>query len=141
MALKILMSAGEASGDRLGAGLVRAIRRRRGDVDVLGMGGAEMAAAGVRLVANTEEVAVMGLFEVLSHLPAIRRAMARLEEALATERPDLVVPIDFPEFNLKLAASAKRAGIPVVYFVSPQIWAWRRGRIRKIRTSLAMKHA
>jgi lipid-A-disaccharide synthase len=130
---KLLVSAGEASGDRLGAGLVRAIRRRRPDIEVLGMGGAEMAAAGVRLVARAEDVAVVGLVEVLSHLPAIRAAMAALDEALAREEPDLLVPIDFPEFNLKLAAKAKRAGVPIVYFVSPQIWAWRRGRIRKIR--------
>jgi lipid-A-disaccharide synthase len=130
---KLLVSAGEASGDRLGAGLVREIRRRLPDVEVLGMGGAEMAAAGVRLVARAEDVAVVGLVEVLSHLPAIRRAMAALEEALVREKPDLLLPIDFPEFNLKLAAKAKRAGVPVIYFVSPQIWAWRRGRIRKIR--------
>jgi len=134
VALKILLSAGEASGDRLGAGLVRALRARRPDVEVLGMGGAEMAAAGVRLVAHAEDVAVVGLVEVLSHLPAIRRAMASLEDALERERPDLVVPIDFPEFNLKLARRAHRAGVPVVYFVSPQIWAWRPRRIRQIRS-------
>jgi lipid-A-disaccharide synthase len=132
--LKILLSAGEASGDRLGAGLVRAIRARRPDADVLGMGGAEMAAAGVRIVARAEEVAVMGLVEVLSHLPAIRRAMSDLEQALEMEKPDLFVPVDFPEFNLKLAARAKRAGVPVVYFVSPLVWDWRRGRVRKIRS-------
>jgi len=130
---RILLSAGEASGDRLGAGLARALRRRRPDVDLLGMGGDEMRAAGVRIVQETAEVAVVGIVEVAKHLPAIRRAMLRLERAIVEERPDLVVPVDFPDFNLRLAARANSAGVPVVYFVSPQVWAWRAGRVRKIR--------
>lgn len=97
------------------------------------MGGDEMAEAGVRLVQHASEVAVVGFVEVIKHLPTIRRAMGRLEAALSAERPDLVVPIDFPDFNLRLAARAKAAGVPVVYYVSPQVWAWRRGRVRTIR--------
>ncbi len=131
--LKILISAGEASGDRLGAGLARALRARRPDIELLGMGGDEMAEAGVRLVQHASEVAVVGIVEVLAHLPAIRAAMAKLEETLRRERPDLLVPVDFPDFNLRLAARARRVGVPVVYFVSPQVWAWRRGRVRHIR--------
>jgi len=92
-----------------------------------------MAAAGVRLVQDASEVAVVGIWEVLRRLPAIRRAKALMERALESERPDLLVPIDFPDFNLRLAAASKRAGLPVVYFVSPQIWAWRQGRVRRIR--------
>jgi lipid-A-disaccharide synthase len=130
---KILLSAGEASGDRLGAGLARAILRRRPDAELLGMGGDEMAAAGVRLVQHASEVAVMGLFEVLTHLPVLRGALARLERCLSEERPDLVVPIDFPDFNLRLAERAHRVRGPVVYFVSPQIWAWRRRRVLRIK--------
>jgi lipid-A-disaccharide synthase len=130
---RILLSAGEASGDRLGAGLARALKRRRPDLELLGMGGGQMRAAGVRLVQQAEEVAVVGIFEVLSHLPAIRRAMARLEAVLADERPDLVVPIDFPDFNLRLAARATAVGVPVVYYVSPQVWAWRGGRVHRIK--------
>ncbi len=130
---RILLSAGESSGDRLGAGLARALLRRRPDLELVGMGGPQMARAGVRLVQDAAEVAVVGIQEVLSHLPAIRRAMRALERVLAAERPDLVVPIDFPDFNLRLAARARRAGAPVVYFVSPQVWAWRRGRVRRIR--------
>jgi lipid-A-disaccharide synthase len=97
------------------------------------MGGEQMAAAGVRIIQDSSEVAVVGIFEVLAHLPAIRRAKNRLEERLRREKPDLFVPIDFPDFNLRLAAGAHAAGVAVVYFVSPQIWAWRKGRIRQIR--------
>lgn len=132
-ALKILISAGEASGDRLGAGLARAIRAAHPQVEILGMGGDEMAEAGVRLVQHASAVAVVGIVEVLSHLGEIRRAMARLERAIEEERPDLVVPIDFPDFNLRLAARARRRGAEVVYFVSPQVWAWRRGRVRTVK--------
>lgn len=131
--LRILISAGEASGDRLGAGLARALRRRRPDIDLFGMGGEEMDVAGVRLVQPASEVAVVGILEVLKQLPALRRAMRSLEDLLVQDKPDLFVPVDFPDFNLRLAERARRAGIPVVYFVSPQVWAWRKGRVRKIR--------
>jgi lipid-A-disaccharide synthase len=130
---RILISAGEASGDRLGAGLARALLARRPDLELIGMGGEQMAAAGVGLVQDAAEVAVVGIVEVLAHLPAIRRAKKRLEQFLEREPPDLLVPIDFPDFNLRLAAAAGRNGVPVVYFVSPQVWAWRRGRVRRIR--------
>ncbi len=130
---RVLISAGEASGDRLGAGLAEALLRRRPDLELVGMGGARMERAGVELVQDSEEVAVVGIVEVLSHLPAIRKAMERLRRSIVESPPDLVVPIDFPDFNLRLAAAARRAGVGVVYFVSPQIWAWRRGRLRKIR--------
>jgi lipid-A-disaccharide synthase len=130
---RIMLSAGEASGDRLGAGLARALLRRRPELELIGMGGEQMSAAGVRLIQDASEVAVVGIFEVLAHLPAIRRAKKLLEQALIEERPNLLVPIDFPDFNLRLAAEAGRTGVPVVYFVSPQIWAWRQGRIKRIR--------
>lgn len=130
---RILLSAGEASGDRLGAGLARALREILPDVELVGMGGDEMAHAGVRLVQHASEVAVVGFVEVVRHLPAIRRAMANLEALIDAERPDLVVPIDFPDFNLRLAARAHARGVPVVYYVSPQVWAWRRGRVKQIR--------
>jgi lipid-A-disaccharide synthase len=129
----ILISAGEASGDRLGAGLAGALRRRRPDLRLSGMGGPLMERAGVRLVQDAAEVTVVGFAEVVTHLPALHGAMRRLEQSLVEERPDLLVPVDFPDFNLRLAARARRAGVEVVYFVSPQIWAWRRGRVRRIR--------
>ena len=89
--LRIMISAGEASGDRLGAGLARALRRLAPGVELLGMGGDEMASSGVRIVQHLSEVSVVGIVEVLKHLPALRRAMARLTEAIERERPDLVV--------------------------------------------------
>ncbi len=131
--LKIMISAGEASGDRLGAGLARALRAQHPDIELIGMGGEEMEAAGVQIVQQASEVAVVGITEVLAHLPAIRRAMGRLEEILRREQPDLLVPVDFPDFNLRLTARAHDAGVPVVYFVSPQIWAWRRSRVKLMR--------
>jgi lipid-A-disaccharide synthase len=131
--LKVMLSAGEASGDRLGAGLARALTRLHPGVEIFGMGGDEMADAGVRLVGHASDVAVVGFVEVIRHLPTIRRAMAKLADALELERPDILVPIDFPDFNLRLAAKAGASRVPVVYYVSPQVWAWRRGRVRTLR--------
>jgi lipid-A-disaccharide synthase len=131
--LKVMISAGEASGDRLGAGLARALFKLHPGVEVFGMGGDEMADAGVRLVQHAAEVAVVGFVEVIKHLPAIRRVMSRLETAVSEERPDVLVPIDFPDFNLRLAQRVAPSGVPVVYYVSPQVWAWRRGRVRGMR--------
>jgi len=128
-----MLSAGELSGDRLGAGLARALRRSCPEVELFGMGGPQMAEAGVRLIQDASAVAVVGIQEVLARLPAIRQAMRSLGAALERERPDILVPIDFPDFNLRLAARARRAAIDVVYFVSPQVWAWRRGRVHLIR--------
>jgi len=134
---RILLSAGEASGDRLGAGLALALRALRPDAELFGMGGERMAAAGVRLLARSSDVAVVGITEVLGRLPALLRARRALALALEAEQPDLFVPIDFPDFHLRLVPRAARAGTRVVYFVSPQIWAWRRGRIRAIRRHVA----
>src|SRR5262249_7234709 len=131
--LRIVISAGEASGDRLGAGLARALRALRPDVELVGMGGDEMEDAGATLVQHARDVAVVGFTEVVRHLPTIRAAMARLAAACRPETADLLVPIDFPDFNLRLAARAHRAGVPVVYYVSPQIWAWRRSRVALMR--------
>ncbi len=130
---KVMLSAGEASGDRLGAGLARALKRLDPGLEIFGMGGDEMAEAGVRLVQHASEVAVVGFVEVIRHLPTMRRVMGKLEAAIRTERPDVLVPIDFPDFNLRLAARAKASGVPVVYYVSPQVWAWRRGRVSAMR--------
>ncbi len=131
--LKIMISAGEASGDRLGAGLARSLFNLHPGAEIFGMGGDEMADAGVRLVQHARDVAVVGFVEVIKHLPTIRRAMGRLVDAVREERPDIVVPVDFPDFNLRLAARVHAAGAPVVYYVSPQVWAWRRGRVRTMR--------
>lgn len=124
---------GEASGDLHGANLIRAARQIDPELSFFGVGGQRMADAGCDLRIRGEEIAVMGLFEVLGHLPVIWRAFRKLKAILTgPERPDLLICIDFPDFNLRLAAAAKRAGIPVLYYVSPQVWAWRRGRVKGI---------
>ena len=130
---RIMITAGEPSGDLLGAGLAGALLAKRPDAVLLGMGGPAMAEAGVRLVQDSAAVSVVGLFEVLSHLPAIRAAMDRLKQVILEEKPDILVPVDFPDFNLRLAKWAARRGVRVVYYVSPQVWAWRRRRVHAIR--------
>lgn len=133
----IFVSAGEASGEQYGALTIEALksaleaegRRAR----FVGMGGARMEAAGLKRVVRSEEVAVMGLTEVLRHLPRIYGALRRLRRAIRRERPAVAILIDFPDFHLRLAREFRRLGIPVVYFVSPQLWAWKQHRIHQIR--------
>lgn len=128
----MLIVAGETSGDLHGARLVEHLRAERPDLSVFGIGGDEMERAGVRVAFHASELAVVGLVEVIGRLRTIRRAFRWIRQSLSRERPDLVVLIDFPDFNLRVARQAARRGIPVVYYISPQIWAWRRGRIRQI---------
>jgi lipid-A-disaccharide synthase len=130
--LRILMVAGEASGDLHGAALLNALRRRVPALDVAGVGGARLRAAGMRVLVDTEHVATMGLVETFGTLGRLLRTYRRLVRVLDEERPELVVLIDYPEFNLRLARQAKRRGIPVFYVIAPQVWAWRRGRVRTI---------
>lgn len=131
---QVLIVTGEASGDLHGANLIRAAGPLDPQLRFFGVGGPRMAEAGCEVLIPGEEIAVMGLVEVLGHLPVIRRAFKRLSAILEDprERPAALVLIDFPDFNLRLAKVAKRAGVPVLYYVSPQVWAWRRGRVRKI---------
>ena len=128
----ILLSAGEASGDLHGATLCRALRELHPGVRLIGMGGPRMAAAGMELVADVSGHAVVGTSEALGRFPRLYRAYRLLKARLIEERPRALVVIDFPEFNLRLARIARRAGVPVVYFIPPQLWAWRRGRIRQM---------
>lgn len=128
---RILIVAGEASGDRYGAHLMRAIRTLAPGTAFTGVGGPAMREAGLDPLASAESIGVVGFVEVLSSLPEIRRAFDRCVEAM--KRPlDLVLLIDYPGFNLRLARRAKEAGHDVVYFVSPQVWAWKPGRVRTI---------
>lgn len=130
---KALIVTGEASGDLHGANLIAAARRIDPDLGFFGVGGARMAAAGCEILIPGETISVMGLIEVVGQFPVIYRAFQRLKQILhGADRPDLLICIDFPDFNLRLARQAKRAGIPVLYYVSPQVWAWRRGRVKKI---------
>jgi lipid-A-disaccharide synthase len=131
--LRLVLVAGEASGDLHGAALVRALRARRPDLEVAGIGGAELRKAGMRTVVDTAHVATMGFSETFGSLGRLVSAYRAVVALLDSERPDLVVLIDYPEFNLMVARQAKRRGIPVFYFIGPQVWAWRRGRVRKIR--------
>ncbi len=127
----VLISAGEASGDHHAARMMEAVRRLLGDekeIRFFGLGGDAMAAAGLDLVAHSDEVAVVGIVEVLRELPRIREVFGRLLEAVEKRRPQLAVLVDFPDFNLRLARRLHRRGVPVLYYVSPQVWAWRRRR-------------
>lgn len=128
----IMMSAGEASGDLHGATVCRALRRLAPDARIMGMGGSRMAAEGVEIVVDPTAHAGVGTSEVLGRIPSLFRAYRLLVRRLRQERPHALVVIDFPEFNLRLARQAKRARVPVVYFMPPQLWAWRSGRIRQM---------
>jgi lipid-A-disaccharide synthase len=128
----ILLSAGEASGDLHGATLCRALREIHPGVRLIGMGGPRMVAAGMELVADVSGHAVVGTSEALGRIPRLYGAYRLLKARLIEEQPRALVVIDFPEFNLRLARIARRAGVPVVYFIPPQLWAWRRGRIRQM---------
>lgn len=130
---RIFLSAGEASGEHYGASLIPAIRRLAPHADFFGLGGCRMEATGFRPIVRAEDVAVMGITEVLAHMPRIYREYRRLKAAIRAERPSLAILIDFPDVNLSLAKHLHRAGIPVLYFVSPQLWAWKKYRIRDVR--------
>ena len=127
-----MIIAGEASGELHGAGVVAALRARQPEIDILGIGGDRMEQAGCELVYHIERFSVMGLTEVLRHLPFVRRALRRLDGLLESRRPDVLILIDYPDFNLRLARKARSRGIPVLYYISPQVWAWRARRIRTI---------
>ncbi len=131
--MNFLLSAGEASGDTYGAQLVEALRQLAPATSFFGMGGEKMRTAGCDLLVHANEVAVVGLVEVLTHLPGIRRRFKHLVAEAARRKPDAAVLIDFPDFNLRLARELHRLSIPVFYFVSPQVWAWRSGRVKQIR--------
>ncbi|MBE0596312.1 MAG: lipid-A-disaccharide synthase [Desulfuromonadales bacterium] len=130
---RALIVTGEASGDLHGGNLIRAAREVDPDLSFFGIGGSRMAEAGCEILIPGESISVMGLVEVVGHFPVIWRAFRRMKQILqGAQRPDLLILIDFPEFNLRLARVAKAAGVPVLFYVSPQIWAWRQGRVRKI---------
>ncbi len=131
--LRILVSAGEASGDMYGAQLVEALRRLRPDLEVFGLGGERMRAAGCETVVDAKDIAVVGITEILRHLPRIYARFGRLRRAIAQRKPDIGVVIDSPAFNLRVARALHRRGIPVVYYVAPQFWAWRQWRARIVR--------
>ncbi|MCI5164108.1 MAG: lipid-A-disaccharide synthase [Candidatus Electrothrix sp. AX5] len=132
MTTHIMIVTGEASGDMHGARLVEAMQVMQPDLSFSGIGGKELTAAGVEMLFDASKLAVVGITEVLSHLGDILAARRTLIRRMQAEKPALLILIDYPDFNLLLAAKAKKLGIPVFYYVSPQVWAWRSGRVKKI---------
>jgi lipid-A-disaccharide synthase len=128
----VLLVAGEASGDLHAAGLVAALRRRSPGIAIHGVGGRESRGAGMTTIVDIAEIATLGLTEVAEKGRALWRSYRMLRREITERPPDALVLVDFPEFNLALGSVAKRRGVPVFYYVSPQVWAWRRGRVRKI---------
>ena len=131
--MKLLISAGEASGEYYGAQLIAALKKRESSVDCFGVGGDRMHTAGCRLIVKAHDIAVVGLAEVVTHLPKIWGEFRKLLRAVDAEKPDAAILIDFPDWNLRLARELHRRGIRVVYYVSPQLWAWRPKRIEQIK--------
>ena len=129
----VTILAGEASGDQHGAKLVSAMQKKTPSLFFCGMGGDALRRAGVRIVVEASELTVVGITEVFVKIPAILKGMAKIKKLLKSLKPDLLILIDFPDFNLHIAAVAKKLDIPVLYYISPQIWAWRQGRVKRIR--------
>jgi lipid-A-disaccharide synthase len=133
----ILIVAGESSGERYGAGLVREFHKLRPEAAFFGIGGRLMAEEGVEILFSVNELSLMGVFEVLSHIPRVRGILRRLGREAAERDIAAAVLIDSPDFNLRLAAKLRKAGVPVLYYISPTVWAWRAGRLKSIRKAVS----
>ena len=131
--MNIVIVAGEASGDNLGGKLAAELKSIDNSISLSGIGGQNMRAAGLNTHADISETSVVGIIEILRHYPRLRRILTRIKTHIKNKRPDLLILIDYPEFNLKLATYAKKLGIKVLFYVSPQLWAWRTGRVKKIK--------
>src|SRR5215471_15838689 len=134
--MRILISAGEASGDLYASRLVEAIRTRHPDAEFFGCAGPRMQSAGVRAIVDAHSLNVVGIVEVVSHLPRIWREFRKLIASGRSERPDLAVLTDSPDFHLPLAKRLHRLGIPMAYLIAPQAWAWRASRVRTLRRTI-----
>jgi len=130
--MKLAIVAGEASGDLHASEVVRELKKVDPQLEMFGIGGDLLAHEGMQLMHHANELGMIGLFNVLRHLPMFRRIFRELMERLERERPDAVLLVDYPGFNLRVARRAKEAGLRVVYYISPQVWAWRKGRVRHI---------
>ncbi|HEX6964492.1 MAG TPA: lipid-A-disaccharide synthase [Gemmatimonadaceae bacterium] len=133
---EVLFVAGETSGDLHAAGVAAELAARIPGIPLTGIGGARMEAAGVSLLEHTDRLAVMGFAEVVRHIPRHYRLLSEMRARLASGRVGLVVLIDYPGFNMKVAAAAKRAGVPVLYYITPQVWAWGAGRLEEMATTV-----
>jgi lipid-A-disaccharide synthase len=136
--LRVLVSAGESSGDLYAAALVQALRRRLPEAEFFGCAGPRMERAGVRPVVKAGELSVVGLVEVISHIPRIYKEFRKIVEVVEQSPPDLAILTDAPDFHLRLAPKLRAAGTPVVYLVAPQVWAWRKRRIRSMRRNICI---
>ena len=130
---KVFLSAGEVSGEHYGAQIVQAIRAKDPDADCFGLGGLRMEQLGFRRIVKAEDVAHMGITEVIRHMPRIYAEYRRLKASIQREKPDIAILIDFPDVNLRLAEQLHRLGVTVIYFVSPQLWAWKKRRIERVK--------
>ncbi|MGB2868498.1 MAG: lipid-A-disaccharide synthase [Bacteroidota bacterium] len=128
-----MIIAGEASGDLHGSGVVRELKRISPEIDVYGVGGDKMKREGMDLIYHIKELGFMGFVEVLKHLPFIKAMEHTLGQIVRFKKPDVILLIDYPGFNLRFAAVAKKYGVPVVYYISPQVWAWHKSRIKKMK--------
>src|ERR1700722_8894301 len=134
---KILLSAGEASGDLHGANLIRTVLSKQSHCQFLGMGGDQMQAAGCKILVDCKPLGIIGATEILRKAKQLWAAMRRMRLALKQERPNLLILIDYSGFNLRLAKYAKRLGITILYYISPHVWAWRRGRMKTIQQTVS----
>ncbi len=130
---RVLIVAGETSGDLHGATLMRAMKDASPDIEFAGIGGTRMEGEGLRPIRHVRDMNFMGFVEVIRHLPLIRRTFRMMEHLIDTWKPHLAILIDYPGFNLKLAASLKQRGVPVMYYISPQLWAWHRSRVHTVK--------
>lgn len=135
--MRILISAGEASGDLYASRVVEVLKARYPEAEFFGCAGPRMQAAGVRPIIDQRSIAVVGLVEVVRHIPRIWRQFRKLVRAIPEERPDVAVLTDAPDFHLRLAKKLRKAGVPVVYLIAPQAWAWREGRVRTLRQNIS----
>lgn len=131
--MRVMIIAGEASGDLHGAGVVRELKRRDPDCEIFGIGGDRMQDAGMKLIYHTRELAFMGFWEVVQHLPLIRSVEKTLGALLVVQRPDVLLLVDYPGFNLRFARAARRHEIKIIYYISPQVWAWNPGRVKRMK--------
>ncbi len=134
--VEVMIVAGEPSGDMHAAAMVASLRAQRPELHLVGVGGPRLDAEGVELLERAERIAVVGFVEVIKHLPILRRLMAALRRRMDTGRVKLVVLIDYPGFNMRVAREAKQRGIPVLYYITPQVWAWHKSRVRDLRETV-----
>jgi lipid-A-disaccharide synthase len=136
VAKKLFVLAGEASGDLHGAGVLKSLKRLEPSLDVFGIGGKHIQAVGARLLYSVEQINFMGFVEIAKHYRFLRRVLETVKSAIRREKPDVALLIDYPGMNLLLAEFLKAQGVPVVYYIAPQVWAWKEGRVKKMRETI-----